>query len=82
MVFIIVDVVVLIYGALERGKNMANNKIKIITNESGDWEILQYEDFEASGHRLDIWDYRNLLEFLGYQVEVSEISDEEMEQIS
>ena len=66
----------------ERGKNMASNKIKIITNESGDWEIVRYEDFEASGHRLDIWDYRNLLEFLGYQVEVSEISDEEMEQIS
>lgn len=82
MVFIIVDVVVLIYGALERGKNMASNKIKIITNESGDWEIVRYEDFEASGNRLDIWDYRNLLEFLGYQVEVSEISDEEMEQVS
>lgn len=81
-VFIIVDVAVLIYGTLERDKNMASNKIKIITNESGDWEIVRYEDFEASGHRLDIWDYRNLLEFLGYQVEVSEISDEEMEQIS
>ena len=61
---------------------MSSNKIKFVTNESGDWEIARYEDFEASGHRLDIWDYRNLLEFLGYQVEVNEISDEEMEQIS
>lgn len=82
MVFTIADAVVLIYGVLERGKNMASNKIKIITNESGDWEIIRYEDFEASDHRLDIWDYRNLLEFLGYQVEVSEIFDEEMKQIS
>lgn len=61
---------------------MASNKIKIITSESGDWEIARYEDFEASGHRLDIWDYKKLLEFLGYEVEVEEISDEEMEKIS
>lgn len=61
---------------------MASNKIKIITNESGDWEIARYEDFEALGHRLDIWDYKKLLEFLGYEVEVEEISDEEMEKIS
>ncbi len=61
---------------------MASNKIKIITNESGDWEIVRYEDFEESGHRLDIWDYKKLLEFLGYEVDVEEISDEEMERIS
>lgn len=61
---------------------MASNKIKFITNESGDWEIARYEDFEASGHRLTMWDYKELLEFLGYEVEVKEISDDEMERIS
>lgn len=61
---------------------MASNKIKFITNESGDWEIARYEDFEVSGHRLTMWDYKELLEFLGYEVEVEEISDEEMERIS
>lgn len=29
-----------------------------------------------------MWDYKELLEFLGYEVEVEEISDEEMEKIS
>lgn len=61
---------------------MASNKIKIITNESGDWEIARYEDFETSGHCLTMWNYKKLLEFLGYEVEVEEISDEEMEKIS
>ena len=61
---------------------MESNKIKFITNESGDWEIVRFGDFEASGHRLNRWNYKDLLEFLGYEVEVEEISDEEMERIS
>ena len=61
---------------------MPRPRVKIISNESGDWEIARYEDFEVSGHRLTMRNYKELLEFLGYEVEVEEISDEEMERIS
>lgn len=61
---------------------MASNKIKFITNESGDWEIVRYEGFEMSDHRLSMLDYKKLLEFIGYEVEMKKISDEEMEKIS
>ena len=60
---------------------MASNTVKITTNESGDWEILQYEDFYTSGHKLDIYDLTELLKYLGYKVECNEITDEEMEEL-
>lgn len=56
--------------------------MKIISNESGDWEILQYDEFETSNHSLSKYDYKELLEYLGYGVDLEEISDEEMERIS
>ena len=56
--------------------------MKIISNESGDWEILRCDEFEASGHRLCNYDYKELLEYLGYDCDIEEISDEEMEEIS
>lgn len=59
---------------------MASNKIKVTTCESGDWSILQYEDFETSGHSLSNNDWIGLLRFLGYEVNEEEISDEEMEE--
>ena len=60
---------------------MASNKVKITTNESGDWEIVQYEDFEIGNHRLDIEDWIEFLRYLGYVVVHKEVSDEEMEQM-
>ena len=61
---------------------MLRPRVKIISNESGDWEILRCDEFEAFGHRLSSYDYKELLEYLGYDVDIEEISDEEMEQIS
>lgn len=57
----------------------SKEKIKIIINESDDWEILQHDNFETSGHRLGISEIKELLEHLGYDVEMEEITDEEME---
>lgn len=61
---------------------MEDNKISIITCESGDWTILRYEDFEGSGHRIELEDIEDLLKYLGYEVEYKEISDEEMEELN
>ena len=63
-------------------KKMSRPRVKIISNESGDWEILRCDEFEASGHRLSNYDYKELLEYLGYDCDIEEISDEEMEKIS
>lgn len=61
---------------------MEDNKISIITCESGDWTILRYEDFERSRHRIELEDIEDLLKYLGYEVEYKEISDEEMEELN
>ena len=61
---------------------MASNRITVTSCESGDWKILQYEDFEASGHSLSNDDWTTLLRYLGYEVEEETISDEEMEERS
>ena len=61
---------------------MSRPRVKIISNESGDWEILRCDEFEVSGHRLCNYDYKELLEHLGYDCDIEEISDEEMEEIS
>lgn len=59
---------------------MASKKIKVTTNESCDWTILEYDGcYEASGHSLSNRDWIKLLEYLGYEVEQVQISDEEME---
>lgn len=61
-------------------KNDNHKRIIITTNESGDWSILQYGDeFETSDHSLSNWDWLMLLRQLGYEVEVIEVSNEEME---
>lgn len=58
---------------------MASNTVSFTTCESGDWSILQYEDFEASGHSISEHEWLNLLRYLGYEVNEETISDEEME---
>jgi len=59
---------------------MASNTVSVTTCESGDWQILQYEDYEASGHSLSTNDWISLVRYLGYEVEEEEISDEDMEE--
>ena len=63
---------------LKEGK-VTKDKIKLTTNESGDWAILKYKDFKREGHQIREYDWMDLLKYLGYEVEEKEISDEEME---
>ena len=42
-------------------KKMSRPRVRIISNESGDWEILRCDEFEASGHKLSNYDYKELL---------------------
>ncbi len=60
---------------------MSRPRINIITNELGDWEILRCDEFEIYGHSLDKYAFKKLLEYLGYDVDLNEISDEKMEEI-
>lgn len=55
------------------------NKIKLITADG--YAVLRYEDFIREGHRIDYYDWIDLLKYLGYEVEYKEISDEEMEEL-
>ena len=56
--------------------------IKIITNVSGDWEILTAGDFKCSNHSIGMQEFIDLLKYLGYDVIYQFISDEEMERLS
>ena len=61
---------------------MSKPSIELISNESGDWSILRMnlgEDFEYSGHNIHEGVWIKLLEKLGYEVQVKEVNDEEME---
>ena len=57
------------------------NYIKLITCESGDWEILEINGVEwASGHKIHNIDWLGLLsEHFDCQIQCTCISDEEME---
>mgnify|MGYP004486213845 CR=1 FL=1 len=65
---------------LKEGK-VTKDKIKLTTNESGDWAILKYKDFKKEGHQISDEDWIELLNLLGYKIEEKEISDEEMEEL-
>lgn len=69
------------YFELDR-ENNTTEKISITVNKSGDRSILQYGgEFKVIGHSLSNWDWLMLLRQLGYEVDVIEISDAEMEDI-
>ena len=55
--------------------------VKLITSESGDWQILEVDGVEwASGHSISCNDFLGLLsEYFDCQIEAVCISDEEME---
>lgn len=65
---------------LKEGK-ISKEKIKLTTSESGEYAILQYEDFFREGHVIAEFDWMDLLKYLGYEVEDKEISYEEMEEL-
>jgi hypothetical protein len=58
-----------------------NKHVKLITCESGDWEVLEVDGKEwASGHSISVHDWLGLLsEHFDAQIECDCISDEEME---
>lgn len=43
---------------------MSRSRVQIISNESGDWQILRCDEFEASGHRLCECDYKGTQMFM------------------
>lgn len=55
------------------------SKIKLLTCESGDWQVLKCNEFKVSNHSITYFDWINLLKYLGYEVDVVELSDDEME---
>ena len=61
---------------------MTKPLIELISCASGEWEILRMnlgEDYESQGHSMSNREWIYLLKLLGYEVEVREISDEDME---
>ena len=62
-----------VHKLLKEGK-VTKDKIKLTTNESGDWAILKYKDFKREGHQIREYDWIDLLEYLGYKIEDKEIS--------
>lgn len=54
---------------------------KIHYTYCGDWQILECNGFETSGHSISAHDWCDLLRYLGHDVEEKEISDEEMEEL-
>ena len=66
------------YEIISENDNSSN--IKIITNESGDWEVLKVDEEEKySGHSIPNFVWLELLNDLGHKTSIKEISDEDME---
>lgn len=56
------------------------NRVEVITCESGDWEVLKLnEEIIAEGHSLSTYDWFSLLDKLDTLIGEKEISDEDME---
>ena len=56
------------------------NTIRLITNESGDWEVLLLNgEVYEEGHDIPTYTWINLIQDLGYKASVEEVTDEEME---
>jgi hypothetical protein len=61
---------------------MSKPFIELITCDSGDWDVLRVdlgEGFNYEGHSIPDYQWIKLLNILGYEVEVRNISDEDME---
>ena len=68
--------------SMEERYKMSKPLIELIVSESGDWEVLRMnlgEEFKHEGHSISNHGWIGLLEVLGYEVDVREIFDEDME---
>lgn len=67
---------------MEKMRNMQNNEIEIITNESGDWKILTLnEQVYTQGHNISDDTFVKLFNSLGIDSKITFITDEEMEDL-
>ena len=56
------------------------NTIRLIANESGDWEVLLLNgEVYEEGHDIPTYTWMNLIHDLGHEVSIEEVTDEEME---
>jgi hypothetical protein len=56
--------------------------IELINCESGDWKVLRInsgKDFKKEGHSISNHNWIDLLKYLGFDVEVKYVTEEEME---
>lgn len=53
-------------------------KVTLYTSPMGEWEVAKCGEFKVEGHRLEEYDIRDLLEHLGHECEIIEVSDEEI----
>lgn len=51
---------------------------KVILYRSPEREIAKYGDFKRGNYRLEEYDIQALLEYLGHECEIVEVSDEEI----
>lgn len=63
----------------QEAKGMKNT-IKLVTSESGDWEVLFLNDeIYDEGHNIPTHTWLNIITRLGCDVNTIELTDEEME---
>ena len=54
--------------------------IRLITNESGDWEVLLLNgEVYEEGHSIPAYTWMSLIQDLGHEVSTEDVTDEEME---
>lgn len=55
------------------------NTIRLISNESGDWEVLLLNgEVYEEGHDIPTHTWMNLIHDLGHEVSIEDVTDEEM----
>lgn len=53
-------------------------KVTIYTSPAGEWQVAKSGDFKTESHQLDENNIEELLEYLGIDCEIVEVSDEEI----
>lgn len=53
-------------------------KVTLYTSPMGKWKIAKYGDLKRENYRLEEYDIQALLEHLGHECEIIEVSDEEI----
>lgn len=64
----------------EQERDRMGDTIKLVTNESGDWEMLLLNgEIYYEGHNIPTYAWLNLFRELGYDVSTKDLTDEKME---